>query len=308
MTGESKKQLQAAIDACNAREGDKLKPVTFEQMSGAKTTILPTVVPAPIPAPVPAPVPVPKPPVATPAPAPAPTPVPAPVVIPPNPVTPTPVIVARKVVTQDKDTWAIQGALESTNPVIWQNEEITDGGGLLQRGTGPVTVTNCQNRIGNQASGGLYFIMLWPESGKCVSKATIDLTGCTIYESPNETCIRAKCDDLTIIGGILIARMGADGNEVKPVMELRSGKAMLIKGVTFQDGWPEIGQQWIAQPDGSKKLDTTQHIGFAMLQDCKFTRWTDKASRSVVSRKPGVDKIVLVNCTMPDGSIFSGSN
>lgn len=217
---------------------------------------------------------------------------------------------AVKRIIQDKSKWAHE--IRTTVPTAIQNEVISDGGFCLIHSTAPVLLSNVCNEKGNNAPQGSYFLLAWPDKDahgnqQAVSKIVLDNSNCTgaIYQGAAEAAIRLKCDDFHMIGPCTIFAHLNGGNQVKPVLEIRHGKNFLIEDVTFQDGYPEIGAQTTKQPDGSSKLDTSQHVGTVTFSRCKFTRWADQGAGTVVSKKKGCDKIVCVDCVGPDGKTFS---
>lgn len=221
----------------------------------------------------------------------------------PPPIIPTPTIHR---IVQDHSAWAHATVAGSVTPLVVGNETISDGGFLICHSTARVHLANVGNEKGNAAGGGMYFMLGWPDAingiQQAVSQIVLDATGRTIYQGTAEAAIRLKCDDFQMTGGTVVAHL-VNGDQVKPIVEIRHGKSFQFTGVTFQDGYPEIGQQKIAQPDGSSKLDTSQHVGTVTFTNCIFTRWT--ASKDVYSRKTGVDHVVFVNCVNPDGKTFS---
>ena len=210
-----------------------------------------------------------------------------------------------KTITQDKNAWAHNIPSSQASPIAIANEQITDGGFLQTVSTAPVSITNCSNQKGNSAGGGRYFVIGWPGvvNGvqQAVSKFTIDATNCIIYQSPNECAIRMKCDDFQMTGGTVVAFLQPNGQPWKQSVELRHGKSFVFTGVTFQDGWPDIGQQQVA----GQGYVTSQHIGTVTFINCKFTRWENQATGKVVSRQPGVTQIVYQNCVDPSGKTFT---
>jgi hypothetical protein len=172
-------------------------------------------------------------------------PTPTPVVPPAAP--PAPVV---KVITQDKST--VRHDIQPTDltPYHFANEQVTDGGFVRSRSTAPITIDNCSNQKGNGGNGGIYFLLLWADkaadgSQRACSKAVVNATGCTIYQSPNEAATRLKCDDFTQNGGTYKSHIKPDGTPVKPVVEVRHGKSIVFNDVDFGDGYMEVGQQWI---------------------------------------------------------------
>lgn len=225
-------------------------------------------------------------------------------------VTPTPPKPVVRVITQTHSQWAADILDNCTAPTVIANEQITDGGFFRSVSTAPVSITNCSNQKGNTAGGGMYWLMLWPSAlpdgtQQAVSKCTVNATGCTIYQGTAEAAIRLKCDDFQMTGGTIVAHLQPNGQQIKPIVEIRHGKSFAFTGTTFQDGWPEIGEQSTAQADGASKLETSQHPDLVTFTNCKFTRWQNPASKSVVSRKPGVQHVVYANCVGPDGKTFS---
>lgn len=225
-----------------------------------------------------------------------------------KPATP-PIIV--KTITQAKTAWAHVIGPGVTQPTTIANEHYTDGGGIQTTSTAPLYITNVSNDNPNHATGGHYALaMLWPSAKpdgtqQAVSKAVIDERGCTIYQGDAEAIFRAKCDDLIFTGGHLYAKLQPNGQQIKPMVELRHGKSMEFVGTIFDGGWPEVGEQMTAQPDGTSKLEASQQIGTAKFTGCYWTKWQNPASKSVVSRKPGVQHVVYTNCVGPDGKTFS---
>lgn len=225
-----------------------------------------------------------------------------------KPTTP-PIIV--KAITQPKTAWAHVIGPGVTQPTTIANEHYTDGGGIQTTSTAPLYVTNVSNDNPNHAAGGHYALaMLWPAAKpdgtqQAVSKAVIDERGCTIYQGDAEAIFRAKCDDLLFTGGTLVAKLQPNGQQIKPIVEIRHGKNIEFVGTIFDGGWPEIGEQMTAQPDGTSKLEASQQIGTAKFTGCYWTKWQNPASKSVVSRKPGVGKVIYTNCVGPDGKTFS---
>lgn len=216
-----------------------------------------------------------------------------------------------KRIDQPKNKWAHNNPPGSKKPLVVADETWSEGGGVLVQTTAPLTITNVGNEKPNNASGGIYSLaMLWPSALKdgtqqAVSKAVIDLKGRTIYQGAAEAALRGKCDDCTVSNGTIVAHLQANGNQVKPIVEIRHGKKWTFNNFTFQDGWPEIGEQKTAQPGGGSKLETSQQVGTVTFNQCTFTRWENAKSKSVVSRKPGVQKIVFNACIGPDKKKFS---
>jgi hypothetical protein len=228
---------------------------------------------------------------------------PTPIAPPPPPPPPAPVI---KRIMQSSGAWAhmiLAGAVAATTIA---NEVISDGGFLQTTSPlAPIHLVNVCNEKGNQAPRGRYFLMAWPAMASATVQAAVpqiilDNRQClgAIYQGIAEAAIRLKCDDFQMLGGHIIAHLQpANGNQVKPIVEIRHGKSFIFDGTIFDGGWPEIGEQQTLQP-----------VGQVLFRNgCRFTRWENALTKSVISRKPGVDKIIFDQCIGPDGKIFSAT-
>jgi hypothetical protein len=211
---------------------------------------------------------------------------------------------------QAKDQWAVDISHGSCACDI-RNVGISNGG-LLHINTGEVapsdlvTLTNVWNKQGSE-KGGMYYVMLWPPGDDkhqiAVPKLVWNNTGTRekVHQGSAECAFRAKCDDLQVIGVHFVAFLQPNGHPWKQVIEMRHGKKMLFQNVTFEQGWPDLGQQQVA----NKGYVASQQIGVVTFDQCTFTRWNDQKHKKVVSRQPGVGKVVYANCIGPDGKKFS---
>lgn len=209
-----------------------------------------------------------------------------------------------QIVTQTHNQWYQHGNVGPTNV---SNICITDGGGInLNATVNPsqiVTLTNFYNNKGSDV-GGMYFILLWPpgdmDSQQAIPKLVFDNTACTgiVHQGQWEAAIRGKCDDATF-NGVFIEGF-PNG---KPPIEIRHGKSWVFNGGGCENGYPEIGQQKVALPGGGGSLVTSQHIGTVTFTNFKFGKWTPM--KKCYDRKPGVDRIVCVNCIDPSGKTFN---
>lgn len=210
-----------------------------------------------------------------------------------------------KTITQQTKQWY---QADNTGPTNISNICVTDGGILkLSLPVNPsqiVTLTNVGNLKGPDA-GGYYAILLWPpgdqHSQQAIPKFTLDnsASDLKIYQGEYEAAIRGKCDDATFINANIVGYLNG-----KPPLEIRHGKSWAFNGGSMLYGYPEIGQQLVLGPDGkTSSLVTTQHVGTVTFTNFKFGLWT--ADHKCYARKPGVDKIVCIDCLNPDGVKFS---
>lgn len=208
-------------------------------------------------------------------------------------------------ITQGKNDW-YKDALNGKITV--KNIGITDGGLVHVYGEPNKGDIITLKNVYNEKSTGKYFVMCWPQNpdGSQVAFPKLiwenDPQIKEVKQGPNEAAFRGKIDD-AFIAGVHFRAYLKDGKPWKQIVQVRHGKKWVFQQCHFIDGWVDVGQQKTAQPDGSSKYETSQHVGSVTFDGCYFHKMPGK--NTYVSRQPGVEKIVFSNCFDPSGKKFS---
>jgi hypothetical protein len=118
-----------------------------------------------------------------------------------------------------------------------------------------------------------------------------------IREAPNsEAAFRIKFVDAKIVGVNFLGQ----GAGKKPAVQVRHVENLCqFVGCTFKNTWIEVGQQQV-----NGVYDTSQHVKQIVFDRCVFTLWAP--GNKLIIRKPGVSRIVYVDCVTPDNQKFNG--